>query len=72
VPDSDPAESAASYDYFKQVGFWPINGGVDLPSLETYLGYAAQLNVLTGKIPTTDQWVDDSFVKDYLARNGTK
>lgn len=72
VPDSDPAESAASYDYFKQVGFWPLNGGIDLPALETYLGYAAQLNVLTGKIPTTDQWVDDSFVKDYLARNGSK
>jgi ABC-type nitrate/sulfonate/bicarbonate transport system substrate-binding protein len=72
VPDSDPAESAASYDYFKNVGFWPINGGIDLPSLETYLSYAGQLGVLTGKVPTTDQWVDDSFVKDYLARNGTK
>jgi ABC-type nitrate/sulfonate/bicarbonate transport systems, periplasmic components len=72
VPDSDPAESSTSYDYFKDVGFWPTNGGIDLPSLETYLGYAAQLNVLTGKIPTTDTWVDDSFVKDYLARNGTK
>jgi ABC-type nitrate/sulfonate/bicarbonate transport system substrate-binding protein len=72
VPDSDPAESADSYDYFKNVGFWPVNGGIDLPSLETYLGYAAQLNVLTGKIPTTDTWVDESFVTDYLARNGAK
>jgi ABC-type nitrate/sulfonate/bicarbonate transport system substrate-binding protein len=72
VPDSDPAESSDSYDYFKQVGFWPLNGGIDVPSLETYLGDAAQLSVLTGKIPTTDKWVDDSFVTDYLARNGTK
>jgi ABC-type nitrate/sulfonate/bicarbonate transport system substrate-binding protein len=72
VPDSDPAESATSYDYFKNVGFWPINGGIDVASLETYLGYAAQLGVLSGKIPTTDKWVDDSFVTNYLARNGTK
>jgi ABC-type nitrate/sulfonate/bicarbonate transport system substrate-binding protein len=72
VPDSDPNDNATSYDYFKQVGFWPLNGGIDVPSLETYLGYAAQLNILTGKIPTTDTWVDDSFVKDYLTRNGTK
>ena len=72
VPDSDPAESAASYDYYTSVGFWPVNGGIDLNSLETYLGYAAQLGVLTGKIPTTDKWVDDSFVNNYLAANGTK
>jgi ABC-type nitrate/sulfonate/bicarbonate transport system substrate-binding protein len=72
VPDSDPNDNATSYDYFKTVGFWPLNGGIDVPSLETYLGYAAQLSILTGKIPTTDTWVDDSFVKDYLARNGTK
>jgi NitT/TauT family transport system substrate-binding protein len=72
VPDSDPAENSTSYDYFKDVGFWPINGGIDLPSLETYLGYAAQLGILTGKIPTTDTWVDSSFVTSYLAANGTK
>lgn len=72
VPDADPAESASNYDYFKSVGFWPVNGGLDLPSLEVYLGYAAQLQILTGRIPTTDQWVDDTFVKVYLAANGTK
>lgn len=72
VPDSDPAESSDSYDYFKNVGFWPVNGGIDTASLETYLGYAAQLGVLTGKIPTTDKWVDDSFVNAYLAANGTQ
>lgn len=72
VPDSDPAESADSYDYFKKVGFWPVNGGIDEASLETYLGYAAQLGVLTGKIPTTDQWVDPSFVNAYLAANGNQ
>jgi ABC-type nitrate/sulfonate/bicarbonate transport system substrate-binding protein len=72
VPDSDPGDNATSYDYFKQVGFWPLNGGVDLHSLETYLGYAAQLDILTGQIPTTDTWVDDSFVNAYLAANGTR
>ena len=24
------------------------------------------------KIPTTDKWVDETFVKNYLARNGSK
>lgn len=72
VPDSDPNDNATSYDYFKQVGFWPLNGGIDLKSLETYLGYAAQLDILTGKIPTTDQWVDDSFVNNYLTANGSR
>ncbi|HEY2916263.1 MAG TPA: ABC transporter substrate-binding protein [Candidatus Limnocylindrales bacterium] len=72
VPDSDPADNMTSYDYFKTVGFWPLNGGIDLPSVETYLGYAAQLDVLTGKIPTTDTWVDDEFVTNYLAANGSR
>jgi ABC-type nitrate/sulfonate/bicarbonate transport system substrate-binding protein len=70
VPDSDPTENSTSYDYFKTVGFWPVNGGIDTASLETYLGYVAQLQVITGKIPTTDQWVDESFVNNYLAANG--
>jgi ABC-type nitrate/sulfonate/bicarbonate transport system substrate-binding protein len=70
VPDSDPAESSDSYDYYKDVHFWPLNGGIDNASLETYLSYASQGGVLTGKVPTTDQWVDQSFVNTYLAANG--
>jgi ABC-type nitrate/sulfonate/bicarbonate transport system substrate-binding protein len=72
VPDQPADQMPAAWDYFKSVGFWPVNGGLDLHSLETYLGYAAQLQVLTGKIPTTDTWVDDSFVLNYLARNGSQ
>jgi ABC-type nitrate/sulfonate/bicarbonate transport system substrate-binding protein len=72
VPDANPDTLAPAWDYFKAVGFWPVNGGVDVPAVETYIGYAAQLGVLTGKIPTTDLWVDDSFVNNYLARNGKK
>lgn len=72
VPDSPPELASASYDYYKTVGFWPVNGGIDLPSVETYLGYAAQTGVLTGKIPPTTQWVDDTFVQNYLAANGTQ
>jgi hypothetical protein len=70
VPDSDPTENSTTYDYFKDVGFWPLNGGIDTPSLETYLGYVAKLGVITGKVPTTDLWVDSSFVDNYLAANG--
>ena len=72
VPDANPDSLAPAWDYFKSVGFWPLNGGIDLPSVETYVGYGAQLGVLTGKIPTTDRWVDETFVKNYLARNGSK
>ena len=72
VPDSDPTENSTTYDYFKDVGFWPVNGGIDTPSLETYLGYVAQLGVITGKVPTTDQWVDTTFVDSYLAANGNQ
>jgi ABC-type nitrate/sulfonate/bicarbonate transport system substrate-binding protein len=72
VPEEDPAAEPAVYDYFKQVGFWPVNGGIDLSSLETYLSYATQGGVLVGKIPTTDKWVDDSLVNNYLAANGTQ
>jgi ABC-type nitrate/sulfonate/bicarbonate transport system substrate-binding protein len=70
VPDADPAEAADNWDYFKSVGFWPVNGGIDLPSVETYVGYAAQLGILTGKIPTTDLWVDDSYVQNFIAAMG--
>ena len=72
VPDVPVDLMGPSWDYFKSVNFWAINGGIDIASVQTYLGYAAQLGVLTGRIPTSDIWVDDSFVKDYLARNGTK
>ena len=72
VPDSPPELASDSYDYFKKVGFWPTNGGIDIASLETYLGYAAQTGVLTGRIPPTTQWVDSTFVDNYLAANGTQ
>lgn len=70
VPDSPPELASDAYDYFKSANFWPVNGGIDLASLETYLGYGAQTGVLVGKIPTTDKWVDTEFVDAYLAANG--
>jgi ABC-type nitrate/sulfonate/bicarbonate transport system substrate-binding protein len=72
VPDMDPTQMPAAYDYFKSVGFWPVNGGIDTSEVETYLGYAAQAGVLTGKIPPTTQWVDQTYVNNYLAANGTQ
>jgi ABC-type nitrate/sulfonate/bicarbonate transport system substrate-binding protein len=72
VPDSPPDQASAAYDYFKSVNFWSVNGGISQADLQTYLGYAAQTGVLSGKIPTTDKWVDDSFVQNYLAANGTQ
>ena len=72
VPDANPDGIGPAWDYFKAVNFWPVNGGIDIPSVETYIGYAAQLGVLTGKIPTTDIWVDGTYVNNYLARNGKK
>ena len=72
VPDANPDGIGPAWDYFKAVNFWPVNGGIDIPSVETYIGYAAQLGVLTGKIPTSDVWVDQTYVNNYLARNGKK
>jgi ABC-type nitrate/sulfonate/bicarbonate transport system substrate-binding protein len=72
VPDVTPADANTSYDYFVKVGEWPVNGGMDAASIQTYIGYLAQTQTLIGKIPTSDKWLDDSFVNDYLARNGKK
>jgi NitT/TauT family transport system substrate-binding protein len=72
VPDSPPDQASAAYDYFKSVHFWSVNGGISQDDLQTYISYASQTGVLRGKIPTTDQWVDDSFVQNYLAANGTQ
>ncbi len=72
VPDANPDGIGPAWDYFKAVNFWPVNGGIDIPSVETYVGYAAQLGVLTGRIPTTDLWVDQTYMNNYLARNGKK
>lgn len=72
IPDMAAADMPAAYDVLKSLNFWPVNGGVDIPSLETYVGNAAQVGILTGKIPTTDQWVDASFVNNYLQRNGSQ
>jgi ABC-type nitrate/sulfonate/bicarbonate transport system substrate-binding protein len=72
VPDMAPEEMPAQYDILKALAFWPVNGGIDEAALETYLTDAAQVGILTGKIPTTDKWVDATFVNDYLARNGSQ
>jgi ABC-type nitrate/sulfonate/bicarbonate transport system substrate-binding protein len=72
VPDMAPEEMPAQYDILKNLDFWPVNGGIDEASLQTYLTNAAQVGILTGKIPTTDKWVDPTFVNDYLARNGSQ
>ena len=71
VPDMAPEEMSPDYDILKNLGFWPVNGGVDEASLERYVTNAAQVGILTGKIPTTNEWADQSFVKDYLVRNGS-
>ena len=68
-----PAElRAPTYDAFKSYKFWPVNGGIDQASLQAYISVAAGTGAVKGNFPTTEKWVDQTFVNDYLKRRGSQ
>jgi len=65
---SDAVRSGA-YDIFKEIGMFPVNGGMDADQLNN----TAQVEVDLGNIdslPALETYTDTSFVEDYLDRNG--
>lgn len=61
-----------SLDLFDEIGVWAPNGGLDDEVIESTLDIERELGYLNEPIPSNDEWIDRSFVEDYLARNGTR
>lgn len=63
------AVRSGAYDIFKEIGMFPVNGGMHADQLNN----TAQVEVDLGNIdslPALETYTDTSFVADYLDRNG--
>jgi ABC-type nitrate/sulfonate/bicarbonate transport system substrate-binding protein len=67
IPDMSVEIMESTYDFFRDGGFFAVNGGLEAigPTNEADLSIG-----LIDEIPPESEWLDPSFVEDYLARNG--
>jgi ABC-type nitrate/sulfonate/bicarbonate transport system substrate-binding protein len=61
-----------TYDLFKQVKYFAVNGGMDTASITSTVGVDQLVGGLPATIPDPGTWTDASYVNNYLAANGTR
>ena len=66
---SDDIRSRA-YDVLDEIGLFGVDGGLTPELLESFIEIELQAGTIEGEVPPQDEWVDFSFVDDYLERNG--
>ncbi|HVR31141.1 MAG TPA: ABC transporter substrate-binding protein [Acidimicrobiia bacterium] len=71
--DMDDATRLEAIMELIRIGFYPVNGGISPEVVESFI----EVEVSTGgleadNVPPAEQWVDRTFLDDYLARNGTR
>lgn len=71
VPDIDPKVASDSYDLFIKIGYFATNGGMSDDLLNRWDKLAVTTRAVTAVVPPRAQWVDQKYVINYLARNGT-
>jgi ABC-type nitrate/sulfonate/bicarbonate transport system substrate-binding protein len=60
----------ATYDSLLAQDFWGVDGGIDDESVENWLDISVEAGDLVEPVPATDDWLDNSYVLDYLERSG--
>ena len=60
-------ERSSSYDLYIQGKFWPVNGGLGQAGIDAFLKLTQDSGELPKDLPPQSQWIDDSFIKKYVA-----
>lgn len=68
-PKMADSERASAYDLYVQGKFWPVNGGLGQAGIDAFLKLNQDSGDLPKDLPPQTQWIDDSFVKNYITRH---
>lgn len=69
LPDdfSSDEERANTYDLYIAANFWPVDGGLGQEAIDAWIELEQGSGGLPEELPDQAVWLDDSFVKNYLA-----
>ena len=69
--DLTDAQRAEAYDKLVANGFFAVNGSVnDVPAVEEWLKRSQSAGAIPADVIPLDEWLDNSYVMDYIERNG--
>jgi NitT/TauT family transport system substrate-binding protein len=63
---------STTYDTFKQISYFAVNGGMDAASINSTVAVEQGVGNLPAVMPDLSTWTDPSYVQKYLAANGTR
>ena len=62
----------SAYDQFNDIEFFAVNGGLGGDLIDNWIKISiAAGDFIADEMPEKSEWINDSFVNDYLDRNGT-
>ena len=69
LPKFSDAERANTYDLFRQIKFFPVNGGLGQEGIDRFVKLEQDTGGLPKDLPAQNKWIDDSLVKNYIGRH---
>ncbi|MBI4787040.1 MAG: ABC transporter substrate-binding protein [Chloroflexi bacterium] len=66
LPKLVDAERVSAYDLYIKAKFWPVNGGLGQEGVDRLLKLEQESGGLPKDLPAQAQWLDDTFVKNYI------
>lgn len=66
LPKLADAERSSSYDLYVSGKFWPVNGGLGQEGIDRLIKLEQESGGLPKDLPPQAQWLDDTFVKNYV------
>lgn len=71
VPKMADADRSSAYDLYTVSKFFPVNGGLGQAGIDAFLKIEQDIGELPKDLPPQTQWIDDSFVKNYVKTHPT-
>lgn len=72
IPDLPESVLGPAYDVFKEIDMFGVNGGLTPSLMDSFIAIELEAGSIQGDVPPQSEWVDATFVEDYLARNGER
>ncbi len=66
LPKLSDAERNSAYDLYIKGNFWPVNGGLGQDGIDRLVKLEQDAGNLPKDLPPQSQWLDDTFVKNYV------
>jgi NitT/TauT family transport system substrate-binding protein len=68
--ETDDAVRDSSYDQFVDINFFGVDGGMDEEQIDNWIQVSLDAGDLDDSMPDKADWLDDTFVKAYVEKNG--